>query len=340
MKKIFFILMTGLMLLVMSGCGMKEIQNNKAQKLSAEEKAILDLTENGSAKTRSINEICVQEEPLVMRENVYNESGVLVQYFQYEYDQFNRYKTVYNYQKDSDTEEFILFSQDDYSYDDYFYYKTTTYVQNGGLVTQDIYDTHNNWVMAQMPNIKYDDYSTITYTYKYITDTDKTEEEYAYAGESISFSHYTISRFNEQGDKVYSMTQYSDNSVVTSTFSYKYDSNGRIISEHRDYVDEDMYGVDSSVFDVTYKYSERGLLISEEEVYVQDAYSWMSMTYYKTTLYEYDELNRLIKKTTYHKSKSDSSEFDERKNTIEYVYEILQDDVVVNDAEVPEGDDV
>lgn len=108
--------MTGLMLLVMSGCGMKEIQNNKAQKLSAEEKAILDLTENGSAKTRSINEICVQEEPLVMRENVYNESGVLVQYFQYEYDQFNRYKTVYNYQKDSDTEEFILFSQDDYSY--------------------------------------------------------------------------------------------------------------------------------------------------------------------------------------------------------------------------------
>lgn len=55
-----------------------------------------------------------------------------------------------------------------------------------------------------------------------------------------------------------------------------------------------MYGVDSSVFDVTYKYSERGLLISEEEVYVQDAYSWMSMTYYETTLYEYDELNRLI----------------------------------------------
>lgn len=316
MKKLLLVSVISLMILAVSVCGKNnEIQNSKSPNLSIEEIVNLDLAESGIARKRSIDDICVHTEPLVYKENVYNESGELVQYYQYEYDEFNRYKTVYNYQKNPETSEMVLFLQEDYSYDDYFYYKNTTYVQNGGLVTQDIYDTHNNIVMTQMPNKRYDDVSTITYTYKYPTDTDSVEEEYAYWGEGVNFSHYTIRRFNEYGDTLYIMIQYDD-SVTTTTYEYAYDQENRMISMNKNYVYEDIYGEDTSDYETVFTYDDDGLLVSEEENYVLNDNSNYEIRSNKKIQFEYDDCGRLAKKITRH-----YSQFDESVYSVEYIYE-------------------
>lgn len=321
MKKIFLVSVISLMIFAVSGCGRNnEIQNSKSPSLSSEEIVNRDLAESGISRMRSIDDICVCTEPLVYREHVYNESGELVQYYQYEYDEFNRYKTVYNYQKNPETSEMVLFLQEDYSYDDYFYYKNTTYVQNEGLVTQDIYDTHNNIVMTQMPNKQYDDVSTITYTYKYPTDTNSVEEEYAYWGEGVNFSHYTIRRFNEYGDTVYIMTQYDD-SVTTSTYEYEYDQENRMISMRENYVDEDIYGEDTSDYETVFTYDDAGLLISEEENYVSNDNSYYEIHSNKIIQFEYDDFGRLAKKITRHRTETGYSQFDESVYSVEYIYE-------------------
>ena len=95
MKKLLAILVISLMIFIISGCSKNdEIQNRKSHSLSSEEIVNLDLAESGIERQRSIDDICVHEEPLVYKENVYNESGVLVQYIRYEYDENNRYKTI------------------------------------------------------------------------------------------------------------------------------------------------------------------------------------------------------------------------------------------------------
>jgi len=340
MKKILVVFFTGLMILMVSGCGKNdEIQNRKAQNLSSEEIINLDLSENGTDRMLSINDICVHTEPLVYKENIFNESGELVQFIQYEYDECNRYKTIYNYQKNPQNSEMVLFLQEDYSYDEYFYYKLTTYVQNGGLVTQDIYDTHNNIVMAQMPNRKYDGVSTVTYTYKYPIDTEKVAEEYAYVGESIYFSHYTVSHFNEYGDETYVMTRYDD-SIDTETYDYNYDSDGRMLSKYETRIEEDIYGEEKSTFKTVYTYDEKGLLISEEENYVLNEDNlFMEICSSETRHFEYDDMGRLIKKETRHKTESGYSESDESYYFVEYVYETESSEFENAIPEVQGGDD-
>lgn len=334
MKKLLAILVISLMIFIISGCSKNdEIQNRKSHSLSSEEIVNLDLVESGITRQRSIDDICVHEEPLVYKENVYNESGVLVQYIQYEYDEKNRYKTIYNYQKKVDTPEMELFLQEDYSYDEYFYYKRTTYVQRGGLVTQDIYDTHNNIVMTQIPDKQFENVSTLTYTYKYPMDTVRTEEEYAYVGEGVNFSHYTIRRFNEYGDEMYSMTRYNDG-VFTMNKKYEYDQAGRMISMQRIYSDEDIFGEDRSYLETIYTYDAMGNLMSEEDSYISEAYADNYSV--ETRQFIYDDMGRLIRKTTCHKTKNYYSEIDESVYSVEYIYEPENGELENIDSEVIE----
>lgn len=320
MKKMLAMLVVSLIIFVISGCGKNEIQNRKSQSLSKEEIVNFDLAEKGIARVRSIDEICIHAAPLVYKENVYDESGELIQYIQYEYDEYNRYKTIYNYQKNPQSSEMVLFLQEDLSYDEYFYYRNTTYVQAGGLVTQDIYDTHNNIVMTQIPNKYFDDVSTLTYTYKYPTDTDKIEEEYTYRGEKAVFSHYTIRQFNEYGDLVYIMTQYDD-SISTKTYEYQYDREGHMTSKYETYIDQGLYGEDKSSSKTIYIYDDQGRLISEKEDYVLNEGTYFGINASEIRKFEYDNMGRLVKKTIWHKTERNDSEFDESTYSVEYIYE-------------------
>lgn len=320
MKRVLEAVAVSLIVVALSGCGNNEIQNSKSQSLSNEEVIALDLSEKGQAKERSINDICVHSEPLIYKENIYNEFGELVQFYLYEYDEFNRYKTIYNYQKDPLTPEMILYVQEDFSYDEYFYYKKTTYWQDDGLVTQDIYDTHDNVILTQKVDRYNGTISNITYTYKYLTDTYMSEEEYAYRGEGVSFAYYTVKRFNEFGDVVYIMTQYDD-SVTTSSYEYEYDQAGSVVSMLEIYTDEDMFGTDRSILNTVYDYDEQGLLISEEEYYILNEASYSDDFANEIKQYEYDDEGRLITEIIIQKKKNGYSGFKETVYSIEYIYE-------------------
>ncbi len=320
MKKALAIFVFALSILVVFICRSNGSFEEKTSNLSKKDAIELDLTESGTAKARSINDICVHEKPLTYKENMYDESGELAQYFQYEYDDLNRYKTIYHYQRDPNTLEMVLFDKEDFAYDEFFYYKNTTYVKDGGLVTRDIYDTHNNPVVSQIPNKTNDDATTATYTYDYPTDTEKKEEEYAYIGEGAYLCRYTIKTFNEYGDEDFIMTQ-RNNSITTKSSAYKYDAKGRKILLQETIADE--YGGKTvhSVFETTYLYDYNGLLISEEEKYSLTEDTNYNLKKKKKRQYEYDKKGRLIKKTIWHNLESDYPENDKPVRVFEYLYE-------------------
>lgn len=339
MKRMLAVVVS-LMVATLSGCGTNEIQNSRSQSLSNEEVIALDLSENGLAKEKTINDICVHSEPLIYKENIYNESGELVQFYLYEYDEFNRYKTIYNYQKNPLTPEMILCVQEDFSYDEYFYYKETTYWQDDGLVTQDIYDTHDNIIMTQKVDRYNGTISNITYTYKYPTDTYMTEE-YAYRGEGVNFAYYTIKRFNEFGDVVYIMTQYDD-SVTTRSYEYEYDQAGCLVAIWERSTDEDMFGTDRSILETVYDYDEQGLLISEEKNYILNEASYSDIFSNEIKQYEYDDEGRLITETIIQKRRSGYSGFKESVYSIEYIYDEDNSgtETVTVESEILEGEAV
>ena len=248
-----------------------------------------------ASKERSIDELCVHQEPLVSRENIFNGNGVLTEYFTYEYDEKNRYRTVCDYQEDPVTHELELWSRDEYSYDDYVYYKDTFYAQKGNLVTHHIYDAHDNLIYDQTPNSDFTEISSMTYFYRYPVDTDSESEELQYLGEKLLFSNHKEKRFNEHGDEVFELSYSGDKSEYTNTV-YKYDSKGRVISKIKNEKNKGMTEDDQAVYATTYTYDFGGKLDREIEKGQFIREGVINFNSEKKVFYEYDKDERLIRK--------------------------------------------
>lgn len=279
-----------LLSVLLTGCGgLKDGEGNE-QPLTDKEMGGVDLPENGSAKVRSLDDICVIPEPLVRRQIRYNESGEILQIDEYEYDSKNRYTQIRTSQRDPETDEILLCFIYTYSYDDSFYYVDCTHVLDNNIVTRDIYDMHDNKTYTQLFASADKEIATLTYTYEYICDTEYKEEENCYDGESKDFSHYAMHLYNENGDEIYYFIQYSDDDVFTVTTEYEYNEQNQII--HASYVFniEDIFK--SSTRDETYTYDENGALV-EKIISFLNPYGDMSLQ--KISQYQYDEEGKMIR---------------------------------------------
>ena len=250
MKKHYFL---GIMIisLVLTGCG-KEPETYYP----------------GETLVRSIDDLYVHEKPLVKRMNAYNDNGgelKLSGYILYEYDEKNRYKTVYYYNKNAQTKEMEYTYREEYEYDDYFCYVTGMYPQHNNLKAQHIYDLHGNAILDEIPaDWDYSDTETVFHTYKYSVDTDEMQEEYCYEGEGVDFSHHKISYYNQQGDEIYEMYMYGKNSIKTTSTDYEYDAEGRKLSETRTCCWNDRSGKEDYSVTTSYTYDAIGRLITEK----------------------------------------------------------------------------
>lgn len=258
MKKPMMVL---LFFLMTTGCGQVEKVNDvELPTLTEQEKRELDLNYVGETVEFSIDKICVYQEPLVIKENKYDENDKLVEINKYEYDEKNRYKKITVWKSDEEMEMKISEIRE-YSYDDYFYYCDTTFLDKGDLVTHDIYDSHGNPVQLQVVR-KTGEIKNTVYTYRYVVDTDRKHEEYAYSGEGIKFSHYTMKLYDEYGNEYYSLTQYDDE-LLTKEYEYNYDNAGKILSKIVTGTEEDIGEEEVFIYNISYKYDEFGRMTEE-----------------------------------------------------------------------------
>lgn len=281
--------------------------------------ADFDLEKESGQVSRSIDDLYAQKEPLVARENIFNDENDLVQYMTYEYDENNRYSTVSTYQKNSDTKEMELFTTEKYTYDDYFCYKETVYASNDNLTTKDVYDLHGNVILAQLADMEKNDVTTNTYSYRYTVDTKDTEEEYCYSGEGMVLSHYFVKHFNEHGDEIYSLRQ-DDFDCFARNTAYSYDAEGRIVSKAITDNDIDFLGEQISTCNYTYTYNQKGQLVKETNESCNDKDALAKPCTNETISYEYDDSGRLLEKRRVTVSENEAAGKEEKKFVYTYEY--------------------
>jgi len=327
MKNITISALLMLLLMGLTGCTLKSEYREQYRVLSEEEKEKLDLRQNEDPVTHSIDDICVHEEPLVSVEKIYDESGKMVQYFTYEYDDHNRYTRVCSYELNEQSGEMELFLKDEYTYEDCFYTQKTTYVQNNGLVTRSIYDLHNNEILSQVPDEDYKNIVTRTFKYDYPVDTRQTLESNRYMDEEMYFVDHAVYRFNEYGDEVFFMRQTCKRSCTRDT-CYEYDDEGKVLYRSLTYKENTLGSIEESLSNTSFSYDEAGNLIKEVEKFTTDIYSEFVMDTTNTTEYEYDERNRLIYKSKHRISESKMYDTVESFTSTRYEYAETQDEML------------
>ena len=245
-----------------------------------------------TTKERSIDDVTVLKGPLVKRETTNYSSGV-TWISEYSYDSKNRYETIESYKIAAGTEEPVLYSIDNYSYDDSFFYRDTEYFQEEKLVTRNIFDVYGNAVQGQF--VAGMVVRTDAFCYQYLCDTNKRQEVIVtakYALEKDTERAHIFCGYNDYGDMIYLIDQ-EDEHVTETTWDYEYDENNRIIK----IVEENKYSYNlrCEIKETTYQYDDSGKLVIEIENYISNPIEKPDeITYQITTFYKYDSQDRLV----------------------------------------------
>lgn len=208
---------------------------------------------------------------------------------EYEYDMQKRKTAEKIYQLDQDTEEMKLSFRYDYSYDDAFCYKDTTYVNKDNTVTRTILDAQGNEIYEQelLPGGIY----TQTYAYKYNMDIERRKETYCYAGEGKEFFSYKAVLYNRWGDPTFLLTQMSNNDVSMCKIEYEYNENNQITRETKTYWEGEERTIFDEIVEKSCTYRSDGLL--EKETWTSQGTNGGNVE--KTIWHQYDDQGREIR---------------------------------------------
>lgn len=232
----------------------------------------------------------VEEEPLISRE-VFSRGDTVMQIEEYEYDMQKRKTAEKIYQLDQDTEEMKLSFRYDYSYDDAFCYKDTTYVNEDNTVTRTILDAKGNEIYVQ--ELLSGGIHSQTYAYKYSMDTERRKETYCYEGEAKAFSSYDAVLYNQRGNPTFLLTQMPNNDIFICKIEYEYNENNEIIRETKIYREgEERNPADDLIVEKSCTYRPDGLL--EKETWTSR--SMNSEKVEKTIWHQYDDQGREIRR--------------------------------------------
>ena len=245
-----------------------------------------------TTKERSIDDVTVLKGPLVKRETTNYSSGV-TWISEYSYDSKNRYETIESYKIAAGTEEPVLYSIDNYSYDDSFFYRDTEYFQEEKLVTRNIFDVYGNAVQGQF--VAGMVVRTDAFCYQYLCDTNKRQEVIVtakYTLEKDTERAHIFCGYNDYGDMIYLIDQ-EDEHVTETTWDYEYDENNRIIKIVEE--NKNSYNLRCEIKETTYQYDDSGKLVIEIENYISNPIEKPDeITYQITTFYKYDSQDRLV----------------------------------------------
>lgn len=292
------------------GCG----KEDNTQIETNEEQTISSVFQVDQTIDRSLDDITVHREPLIKRETIYYFSSGYRYIVEYTYDSKNRYSKIQQNVIEPNQEEQVINWIAEYSYDDYFYYVTTTYLQKENMVTTDIYDIYNNPVQSQYEGLN--GMITEFSQYKYLCDTKEKQEVITYIKreDEVEWEYrHSIKAFNEQGDMIYCINQVGNSCFYEEVYEYEYDKDNRIVYSYMtsDYL---------STVEIHNSYDDKGRLIETVENHEQQGEEnfWGNKRQVIIT-YEYDECDRLVKK-----EKSRLNEDDEKRKDIVIVYEYVE----------------
>ena len=289
------------------GCG----NEDNAKVGTQEEQAISDVFQTEQTIERSIDDVTVHSEPLVERETRHYSTGYTY-IIDYTYDSKNRYSRIQQSYIEPGQDEQLSDWIAEYSYDDYFYYVTTTYLMKDNMVTTSIYDIYDNPIQSQYEGIN--GMVTEHSQYKYLCDTKEKQEVIRYTQsdekDEWEYSH-SIKQFNDHGDLICLIQQIGSYSLYEEMYEYEYDADDRIIRCNKNFND-------INFVEILYSYDDSGRLVELVEKHTNNrGEKFWEYEYQVIRTYEYDEYDRLIKEE---QSRFEQEEEEARVTVIVYEY--------------------
>lgn len=249
-----------------------------------------------------------QELPLVSKEYVYDEDDNLLEVFEYFYDEQNRYDQIIDTQYDIESGTGTVFRKYVYTYKKDKYYEDTIYPTHDNITTRNVYDERNNLIQGEY--IFENKCHTATYEYEY----KENQQICRCYGEGKHLVFTSVTNYNEQSDELSYWRDNNDGTTSSTTYQYKYDSDGNIIymSERWEATND----AGSSYAETEYVYDKDGRLQFEyEKKMLNEGTGYMELESQTKVSYYYDEKGRLYKKI----GEYEGEKFD-NKYTIIYEY--------------------
>lgn len=259
---------------------------------------------------------CVHNEPLILREKVYDLNENLVQIFEYEYDKRNRYSGMKQYISDDDGNMKIA-DVFEYKYLYNTYVVTRKDYLNDEEVTNNVYDYYGNELKSEYVD-KEGEVQEVSYTYKYL-EMDENREKYECYFEGEEKPIYTFTReFDEKGNETFSELS-GDSGITRRLTKYSYSTDERIIKEeYFENEDTDKWidkpsGIKENI------YNDNGQIIKSS--YRDEILPANKLTRLETDeTYGYDYLGRVVRKETINKVTDNGGETRQSGNVIIYEY--------------------
>lgn len=266
-------------------------------------------------------EVYVEEEPHVKIEATYDKKAKLSKVVEYEYDELNRMKAMYEKYYDYEENKLMPSFTYKYSYDENNKYEKVVYHLCGNAEANCIYDNrgnethHETWIDAG---------SNVYMGYTYDTKYEYTFKKGTVIRESFekSYNDKVVKKttiYDEKGNIIYEEAnekkKYSpvQKHLHTNVYEYDYDEKGNITHE--------IFKTEGLSWDIEYIY-ENDLLI--KKYYKDTFHSKKNEECCRDTEYCYDSLNRLVREETRYKDGAN----DEYSINVLYYYNNISEEMI------------